>query len=133
MVLVSLASKALIGLVLATHLAVMPLMFVLCHTDSFGFAGAKVRNYCHINEYPIGFIGKGLTSPREAIFGMVEVSAMPKIATHGCMLARKQGAHICGNIVDQSEIGTMFSGTCAPHFTSCSLMRCLSRITFSSD
>ena len=83
-------------------------MFLLCHTDSFGFAGAKVLNLRHINEYPIGFIGKGLTSPREAILGMAEVSAMPKIATHGCLSARKQGAHIRGSIVDQSEIGTMF-------------------------
>ena len=133
MVLVSLACEAFIGLVFATHLAVMSLMFLLCHTDSFGFAGAKVRNYWQTNEYPIGFIGKGLTSPREAILGMAEVSAMPKITTHGCQPARKQGTHIRGNIVDQSEIGTMFSGTCAPRFSSCSLMRCLSRITFSSD
>ena len=63
MVLVSLACEAFIGLVFATHLAIVPLMFVLCHTDSFGFAGAKVRNYWQINEYPIGFIGKGLTAP----------------------------------------------------------------------
>ena len=133
MVLVSLACEAFIGLVFATHLAVVPLMFVLCHTDSFGFAGAKVRNYWQTNEYPIGFIGKGLTAPREATFGMAEVSAMPKIATHDCMPARKQGAYIRGNIVDQSEIGTMFSGTCAPHFLSCSLMRWLSRITPLSD
>ena len=63
MVLVSLASEAFIGLVFATHLAVMPPMFLLSHTDSFGFAGAKVLNLWHINEYPIGFIGKGLTLP----------------------------------------------------------------------
>ena len=111
----------------------LQLMFFLCHTDSFGFAGAKVRNYWQTNEYPIGFIGKGLTSPWEAIFGMAEVSAMPKIATYGCMPARKQVAQIRGNIVDQSEIGTMFSGTCAPRFLSCSLMRWLSRITPLSD
>ena len=129
MVLVSFACEAFIGLVFATHLAVMPLMIVLCHTDSFGFAGAKVRYYWQINEYPIGFIGKGLTTPREAILGMAEVSAMPKIATHGCLPARKQGTHIRGNIVDQSVIGTMFSGTYAPRFLSCSLMRWLSRIT----
>ena len=59
MVLVPLACEAFIGLVFAAHLAVMPLMFFLRHTDSFGFAGAKVLNLLHINEYPIGFIGKG--------------------------------------------------------------------------
>ena len=60
MVLVSLASEAFIGLVFAANLAVMPMMFFSLPYDSFGFVGAKLLNLRHINEYPTGFVGKGL-------------------------------------------------------------------------
>lgn len=40
--------------------------------------GCKGTKYLVYKESPIGFVGKGLTTSWEAIFGMVEVSAMPR-------------------------------------------------------